>query len=251
MNRWAARFRYFFHTANIVIRDEGIIHTLSAIVRLSIEYVRFQTTRSGHVFTFRHEQYSYFSHPYNCTWNNERQIEIPIVEAYMTRHRGKRTLEIGNVTSHYFSEAHDIVDKYESAPNVRNVDVVDFTAEEPYDLIVSVSTLEHVGWDETPRTPNKVLIAIEHLQQMLNPTGTLLVTLPIGYSPAVDAYLEEGMLRFDEQHYYRRDSKNGIWHHVGYDDVKGLRFDFVRHRAAGLVVGLSYGTNSDQKRSIP
>ena len=43
---------------------------------------------------------------------------------------------------------HDVLDKYEKGNNVINDDVVSFSTEVKYDLIVSVSTLEHVGWDE-------------------------------------------------------------------------------------------------------
>ena len=37
-------------------------------------------------------------------------------------------------------------------------------ATDKYDLIVTISTLEHVGWDEEPRDPSKVLRAIENLK---------------------------------------------------------------------------------------
>jgi len=51
------------------------------------------------------------------------------------------------VLSHYFAVKHDIVDKYEIAPSVVNEDLVNFKPGKKYDLIVSISTLEHVGWD--------------------------------------------------------------------------------------------------------
>jgi hypothetical protein len=38
-----------------------------------------------------------------------------------------------------------VLDKYEQAPGVINEDVVSFSPPQKYDLIVSVSTLEHVG----------------------------------------------------------------------------------------------------------
>jgi hypothetical protein len=64
------------------------------------------------------------------------------------RYKERNILEIGNVLSHYFPVNHDIVDKYEKADGVINQDVVHFYSPKKYDLIVSVSTLEHVGWDE-------------------------------------------------------------------------------------------------------
>ena len=88
---------------------------------------------------------------------NERSIEVPIVMEIVNQNKGKRILEIGNVLSNYYKVSHDIVDKYEKAPNVINQDVVDFKTNEKYDLIVSISTLEHVGWDEEPRDDKKNL----------------------------------------------------------------------------------------------
>ena len=41
-----------------------------------------------------------------------------------------------------------------------NQDVVDFKTNEKYDLIVSISTLEHVGWDEEPRDDKKISKAL-------------------------------------------------------------------------------------------
>jgi len=64
------------------------------------------------------------------------------------KYRGKNILEIGNVLSRHIKLEHDILDKYETAKGVINEDIVDFKSEKKYDLIISISTLEHVGWDE-------------------------------------------------------------------------------------------------------
>lgn len=69
-------------------------------------------------------------------------------------------LEVGNVLSHYFPIHHDIVDKYEVCPGVINQDIADFLPQEKYDLILSISTVEHVGWDEQPQEPTKLLQVI-------------------------------------------------------------------------------------------
>ena len=96
---------------------------------------------------------------------NERAIEVPIVWKIVSEYSEGRILEVGNVLSHYFSVCHDILDKYEKADGVINQDVVNFWAPNKYELIVSISTLEHVGWDESPRDPNKILRAIENLKR--------------------------------------------------------------------------------------
>jgi hypothetical protein len=58
-------------------------------------------------------------------------------------------------------------------------------------LIVSISTLEHVGWDEEDKNPVKVLQAIEILKSLLAPLGKIVVTLPLGYNPIIDDYLKK------------------------------------------------------------
>src|SRR4051794_31163768 len=60
------------------------------------------------------QTYSYFHHPYNVTWLNERRVEIPVIRALLARERDGRLLEVGNVLSHYDkSLVHPVVDRYE------------------------------------------------------------------------------------------------------------------------------------------
>ena len=108
-------------------------------------------------FTFRGRPYRYFWHPYNSTWRNERAIEIPIARRFVAGIPPDKVLEIGNVLSHYGPVAHEVVDKYEQTVGVRNEDVCDFRSNKKYELILSISTLEHVGWDEEPQDETKVL----------------------------------------------------------------------------------------------
>ena len=64
-------------------------------------------------------------------------------------------------------------------------------AKEAY-KIVSISTMEHVGWDETPRDPKKIPLALENLTtRCLAPGGEIVVTLPIGYNTYLDKLLKE------------------------------------------------------------
>ena len=108
-------------------------------------------------FILQGRPYRYFYHPYNTTWKNERAVEIPIIldKIQFYHYQGGRILEVGNVLSNYVHFQHDIIDKYDKSEGVINQDVVDFQPAEnendKYDLIVSISTIEHVGWDETPR----------------------------------------------------------------------------------------------------
>ncbi|MEK6586221.1 MAG: hypothetical protein AABZ24_07730, partial [Nitrospirota bacterium] len=123
-------------------------------------------TRSVRAKTFQFDgrEYEYLYHPYNRTWKNERGVEIPIFRELLLKYEGKRVLEVGNVLSHYFPIRHEVIDKYEVSSGVINQDIVEFVPQDKYDLIISISTLEHVGWDEQPQKPGKLLQAIDHLR---------------------------------------------------------------------------------------
>ncbi len=175
-------------------------------------------------FSFRGQEYPYFAAWYGKTYLIERAVEIPVASAYVERYAGRRILEVGNVLPHFFAVDHDVVDKYEAAPGVLNVDVIDYVADEPYDLIVSVSTLEHVGWDEGSREPEKALRAIEHLVSMLASGGELVITWPIGWNHALDDAVRSGRLRFTEAAFLKRVSRIPRWREVEWPDVQRAQY---------------------------
>lgn len=180
---------------------------------------------SPKTFRFRGKTYRYFFHRYNTTWENERAVEVPVVEDFVRRAGGKRVLEVGNVLSHYFRIQHEVVDEYERARSVINEDVVHFRPSESYDLIVSVSTLEHVGWDEEVRDPEKVLRAVENLfDRCLSPGGMMVVTLPLGYNSNLDLFLGEKRLRFDECGFLKRISAANLWEEVPWELARGAAY---------------------------
>lgn len=218
----------------------GLPHKLRAarmILGWRLEHLWLRAFARPEPFTFRGERLTPFWHPYTVTWKNERAIEIPIARSLLDRARGGRVLEVGNVLSHYFPVAHEVVDKYETAPGVIREDIVDFRPGRPFDLILCISTLEHVGWDERPRDPGKLLRAAEHLRGLLAPGGALAVTLPLGYNPRLDALLDEGGLPFTERHHYLRTSPRG-WREEAWEEVRGARYGAPYPSANGLVVGI-------------
>jgi hypothetical protein len=196
--------------------------------------------KSSRTFKFQGNTYSYFYHRYNATWRNERAIEVPIVWEIVRDYRGKEILEVGNVLSHYFSVEHDILDKYEKADNVINHDVVDFFFSKQYDLVVSISTLEHVGWNEEPRDPVKILHAIENLRNHLAPEGKIVVTLPIGLNSDLDRLLHDGKIEFAGLYCMKRiPGKHNAWIETDWEDVKDAEFGgFPFSRTYGLIIGI-------------
>lgn len=103
--------------------------------------------RVERTFDFNGMPFHYFAHRYNGAHLSERTIEVPIMRSFIA---GK-VLEVGNVLNHYFPFEHEVADKFEKADGVINCDIRDFRSESRYDRVLSISTLEHVGWDERPK----------------------------------------------------------------------------------------------------
>jgi hypothetical protein len=220
----------------------GILYVIKKAIYAWIYLNYYKIFRSKKTFTFRGKKHHYIYHIYNTTWTNERSIEISLAVDLLKKYEGKKILEIGNVISNYFNMPHDVVDKYEKGPNVINEDVVNFQSNEKYDLIVSISTLEHVGWDETPRDDKKIPKAIGNLKKLLNPdSGLLFVTLPIGYNAVLDKLLKDGTMRFHEQYYLHRISKNNEWVEASWANIQDAKFGKPYPGANGLIVGIIHG----------
>ncbi len=195
-------------------------------------------------FTLDGSPLRYCVHDYNSSWSNERTVEVPIAASYLAARGAGQTLEVGNVLPHYgFAQPRRvIVDKYEQAPGVLNVDVVDYDpGEVRFDLILSVSTLEHAGYDEDIKEPDKPVRAVHHLRQLLAPGGVLLVTVPLGYNPHIDSSLRAGEFSFDQVRYLKRVSRMNRWRQVSGAELNGARYNAPFLAANVIVVGTATG----------
>ncbi|MBI2888547.1 MAG: hypothetical protein HYY10_01350 [Candidatus Liptonbacteria bacterium] len=193
-------------------------------------------------FRFHGEELAYVYSRYNFTWASERIVEIALGQWFLTKVKAagaKRVLEVGNVLSHYGSFTHDILDKYEEGPRVLNEDVVTFTPNRLYDAIVSLSTLEHVGWDSyESREPEKVLRAVENLVHCIAPGGKMLVTMPFGYNSFVDQCVAERRFPFTSMYFLKRVSQANEWKEVPFEEVKGQPYNAPYFAANAIVVGV-------------
>lgn len=190
-------------------------------------------------FRFDGKNYQYLYRTYNNTWRGERTVEVPIVYCSVTEAKGKRILEVGNVLQNYYHFPHDVVDKYEKGPGVINADILTFTPEHPYDLIVSISTLEHVGWDEEEKDPEKILRCLDNLiGRCLAPGGTLVVTMPLGYNRYVDEYLRVGRFPFSVSRFMKRVSTRNEWVEVLRREVTDAVYGYPFFFANAIVVGV-------------
>jgi hypothetical protein len=121
----------------------------------------------------------------------ERRAEVPVgldfLRSALPTHL---VLEVGNVLGPYGAPRREVIDLYERGPGIVNEDIVKFAPGHRYDRIVSISTLEHVGFDEPVQESGKFRAALDHLlHDLLTPGGWFLATVPLGYNPEVDRFV--------------------------------------------------------------
>jgi SAM-dependent methyltransferase len=157
-------------------------------------------------FVFHGKSLPYFFHGYNMTWAGERCVEVPIAFNYLEQAAGKNILEVGNVLSHYRETTHDILDKFEKGRGVINEDILTFAPAKKYDLVLSISTFEHIGFDDEADEPSgkKILAAIAACRKLLSPSGRLIITVPLGYNPDLDQLVASGGLDVSAESFLRR-----------------------------------------------
>lgn len=209
-----------------------------------LELGYYKLFKSWSTFSFQHRNYKYFYEKYNQTWRNERTVEIPIVWHILKSSKGD-IVELGNVLSHYFNINHEVVDKYEKAEGVLNVDVIELAGSKKYDLIISISTLEHVGYDECSsyrlHDGSKLLLAMDVLKRLLKPNGKLVVTFPLGYNPYLDEFVRSNRLGLSERFCLKRVSKDNRWVEADWEEVKYAKYGSPHPYANGLVIGIFEG----------
>jgi len=135
-------------------------------------------------------------------------VEVPIIyDAVQYTGLEKKILEIGNVLSHYVHVKHSILDLYEKGEMVINQDAAEIIGfDNQFDLIVSISTMEHIGWDCGEKVEkDKVRRAVESIRKCLTDSGVFIFTVPIGYNPYVDALIRDNI--FTDVNFLRRVGK--------------------------------------------
>ena len=219
--------------------------TLIISIPNNIRCWSYKTFRSNDTFEFQGTTYNYFFHAYCTTWRNERTVAVPIIWNLVRRfeEQNKKILEVGNVLSYYFKVNHDILDKYEIMDGVINEDVIDFKPAKQYDLIVSIVTLEHVGWSESPKDPAKVIRAFENLKSLLSPGGQLVVVMGLGLNDQFDKSLRGKKIEFTDQRFMKH-LKGYEWQEATLEDVKDVKYDRTVPTANAIVIGTLVLKNS-------
>lgn len=154
---------------------------------------------SEDTFIFQGQILPYNRNPHNNIPPSERAIEIPIALQFLSSLVGeKKLLEVGNVLSYYQDLLPDnnliktrrIIDKYEVIDGVENIDLMELSSTEKYEVIVSISTVEHIGQSTEPnqtygeeiqrRDMEAPLKAIAKIYELLTENGKALITVPFG-----------------------------------------------------------------------
>jgi len=85
--------------------------------------------------------------------------------------------------------------------------------------------MEHVGFDEIPQDPEKILHAFDNLKSLLELDGKIIVTMPLGYNQYLDNYLEKDKFGFGEQFFFKKDQKFNTWKEVEKIDYNTAKYE--------------------------
>jgi cyclopropane fatty-acyl-phospholipid synthase-like methyltransferase len=158
---------------------------------------------------------------------------------YISSDNKAEILEIGNVLNHYFElKNHTVVDKYEKYSDVINCDAIDYQTNKRFDLIISISTFEHIGYNEIPQDKQKVLEIYLKLKSLLKDNGKLIVTIPIGYNDFITEYIREKRFDFHNEIFLKRINKSNKWLQVGAEDAIYLQYNSPYQNANSLYIGI-------------
>jgi len=173
-------------------------------------------------FLFDGKEIPLFYHRYNITWAGERAVEVPVARNFLKGLRGKKVLEVGNVLSYYYKPWWDVLDKFEKKKFLIREDISNFKPVGKYDYIVSISTFEHIGFDDGSigeGSREKILKGLMNIKKNCLKTGGLLMfTIPIGYNPEMDGLVFNKKMNFQKK-FVKKVSKSG-WAQIGEDEAR-------------------------------
>jgi len=191
-------------------------------------------------FNFNLIKLNYFYHFYNKTYENERIIEIPIVLELIDQYKINDYYELGNVLVNYGIKGHPVIDKYDDNDNIIKQDIVTYKSLKKLNNLVSISTLEHIGWDEGEKNYSKVSLAFKNiLNSLLLPGGFFIFTFPVGYNPYLDEYIKINKNKFYKLFSFKRINIKNEWEETNFEICMEQKFNYPYINANGLIVGIA------------
>ena len=218
------------------IKRFGLLHLITKPIRTILAPLIINFSKKDS-FIFNGKHYNYFYHRYNITWANERFVEVPIFKEMIDNEKGT-ILEVGNVLSHYYPPSWVIIDKFEKSKGVINQDIINFKPGNKFDLIITISTLEHVGYDDNSgNSEEKIIASVENLKNnCLKRKGKLVITVPIGYNPFMDRIIRENKLKLAKESFMKK--INGkTWKEVSKEEAMKCSYGKPFLYANALMIG--------------
>jgi hypothetical protein len=174
------------------------------------------------------------------SWRSERALEIALGIRAVAGYSATDVLEVGNVLPLAGILGHTVVDKYEAGSAVLNVDIVDYAPGRLYKLVVSLSTLEHVGWDEEPRDPAKAGVALDTVGRL---GESLLITIPVGYHREFEREFLDGP--FDSVVLFVKTSRIARWERRPLSDLMAVHYGRPFALGNGVLIGRRASPSDD------
>lgn len=197
-------------------------------------------------FKFNGVEYKYFIDRYSCTWSNERAVEVPIFVKILDEalKNNNKVLEIGRVLDHYLKNSGkwDVLDKYEEAEGVLNEDMADYIPSEKYDLVISISTMEHVGFEEEDGDAQKIIPAINNvLNNVVSRNGNFVFSVPLGFNSFLDGKIYSDALPTKNIKYLKRQERMK-WYESNLEEVRGSVYGDPYYVSANAIAVISNKT---------
>lgn len=239
-------YESFLDVANNTFRalkNQGIVYVVFGIRNRIIHLIYplfIKHTKSK--FKFRKIKLRYCFAKYDTCWATERTIEIPLIVYFLNKlnARNKPLLEIGNVLNNYTTKYQPtVVDKYELAKGVINQDIVSYRPIKKYPVAISISTLEHIGFDEIPKNSSKIIKSIQNiLTNCLMRRGKLIFTMPLGYNLYLDKLIRQNKIKINEQYFFKRISISNKWIETNKKDAFLIKYNFPYENGNAVLIGI-------------
>lgn len=165
--------------------------------------------------------------PYNNPRINERNIELPIAFWFIENYNDN-LIEIGEVTPFYREANHPVYDLSSDIADRRR-DVFDINLTDKN--VLSISTVEHVGFGDYGNTPVPHL-AIEAIRNIRRQCRNYMITYPVGYNTELDVDLMES----GDHYFVMFRDENNKWSMCPHKDLTKFKYNSPYYAGNAIVV---------------
>lgn len=123
------------------------------------------------------------------------------------------------------------------APGVINKNALTYKSKNKFDLILAISTFEHIGKDEIKKYPTKIIKVINNLKKQLNKNGKIIFSVPIGYNNDLDKIIQDNQLAINVETYLERNSKINTWINTNKKSAFKRKYNSPYPNANAIMIG--------------